>query len=117
MTFSLKDSLKAFFCLCCFIQNHVSYMSFQCILHSRVFLNPFPYKRRTEGEGLFQKQETHLMRMGKSRQIPREKTPSSEIGEDNHEGFCTAQCYFLRAYSPDLKSFSCFSQNKEFTYY
>lgn len=37
MTFSLKDSLKAFFCLCCFIQNHVSYMSFQCILTAGFF--------------------------------------------------------------------------------
>lgn len=73
----------------------MSYMNFQCILHSRVFLNTFPYKKKTEGEGLFQKQESHLMLMGKSRQITTEKTPSSEIGEDKHEGFCTSQCYFF----------------------
>lgn len=94
VAFSLKDLSKVFFCPHCFRQNHVSYMSFQGLLHSRVFLNPFPYKMRTGGGGLFQKQEAHLVLMGKSRQITTEKNPFSEIGEDKHEGFCTAQCYF-----------------------
>lgn len=93
MAFSLKDPFKVFFCLCCFRQNHVNY-EFSVYTPQQVFLNPFPYKMKIESEGLFQKQEAHLMLMRKSRQITTEKTPFSVIGKDKHEGFCTTQCYF-----------------------